>query len=90
MKQTKYPALFTPLRFGSLVSKNRIMAAPMGARSTSDGFMRPTAQKFYFDIARGGVGIVCLGETLVDNATGNNHGSVHRMDDPKYSSFPSS
>lgn len=84
MKQTKYPALFTPLKFGSLVSKNRIMAAPMGARSTSDGFMRPTAHKFYADIARGGVGIVCLGETLVDNATGNNHGSVHRMDDPKY------
>ena len=83
MKKTKYPALFKPLKFGSLVSKNRIMAAPMGARCYSDGTMRPTAFKFFSDIARGGVGIVCLGEALVDNATGNNHGAVHRMDTPK-------
>lgn len=82
MKKTKYPALFSPLKFGSLVSKNRIMAAPMGARCSSDGMMRPTAYKFFSDIARGGVGIVCLGEALVDNETGNNHGAVHRMDTP--------
>ncbi len=85
MQKTHYPALFTPLRFGrSLVSKNRFLAAPMGGAATADGFFKPSGIQFFTNIARSGVGIVCIGETLIDNATGNNHGSVLRMDDPKF------
>lgn len=78
----KYPHLFSPLRFGNLVSKNRIFSAPMGASSGADGFMTPEGILNFEELARGGVGLVCIGETLVHRKTGNNHGNVLRLDDP--------
>ncbi|MDR1589570.1 MAG: NAD(P)/FAD-dependent oxidoreductase [Oscillospiraceae bacterium] len=77
-----FPHLFTPLKFGALVSKNRIFSAPMGGGSGADGHLSAEGILTYEELARGGVGVVCLGEALVHSKTGNNHGSVMRLDDP--------
>jgi len=80
---TKFPHLFSPLKFGGVTMKNRIFSAPMGAHGlTAEGYLDTGAIDFYENLARGGVGAVCLGETLVDKETGNNHGEVFHLDDP--------
>ena len=84
---TKYPHLFSPLKFGRLISKNRIFAAPMGGNSTAEGTMTPDGILQYEETARGGVGLVCVGETMVHNKTGNNHGHVLQLDN--YGAIPS-
>ena len=78
----KFPHLFSPLRVGPLICKNRIFSAPMAGGATADGFFSPEGMLNYEELARGGVGLVCMGESLVHNATGNNHGRVLRLDNP--------
>ncbi|MCL1834759.1 MAG: FAD-dependent oxidoreductase [Oscillospiraceae bacterium] len=75
-----YPHLFSPLKFGNLVSRNRIFAAPYGGVATPEGSITPEGTNRFEEVARGGVGLVCIGETLVHNETGNNHGRVLRLD----------
>ena len=80
---TKFPTLFSPLKLGPLTLKNRILSAPMYTHGTSaEGYLEPDRIAFYERLAKGGVAVVCLGETLVHSATGNNHGRVFRLDDP--------
>ena len=79
---TKYPHLFSPLKIGNIFSKNRIFSAPMGGKGSADGSMTAEGILHYEEFARGGVGLVCVGETMVHNATGNNHGHVLRLDTP--------
>ena len=68
---TKFPHLFTPLRVKGVLLKNRIMSAPNMLFHTVDG--RPT--EYYAPYlehkARGGAGIVNLGEVSVGD--GGNH-----------------
>jgi 2,4-dienoyl-CoA reductase-like NADH-dependent reductase (Old Yellow Enzyme family)/thioredoxin reductase len=68
---TKFPHLFTPLRVKNVILKNRIMSAPNMLFHTVDG--RPT--EYYAPYlehkARGGAGIVNLGEVSVGD--GANH-----------------
>ena len=68
---TKFPHLFTPLRVKGILLKNRIMSAPNMLFHTVDG--RPT--EYYAPYlehkARGGAGIVNLGEVSVGD--GGNH-----------------
>lgn len=77
-----FPRLFSPLYFGSLAAKNRLLSAPMGASATAEGGFTEGGILKYEELARGGVGIVCIGETLVHSKTGNNHGKVLRLDNP--------
>ena len=77
-----YPHLFSPLKIGNLVSKNRIFSAPMAGGASSDGSLTAEGMLNFEEMARGGVGLVCMGESLVHNATGNNHGRVLRLDNP--------
>ena len=80
---TKFPHIFTPLKVGGLVVKNRLFSAPMSAHALSaEGYMEPETVDFFELLAKGGVGLVCIGESLVHSATGNNHGRVLRLDDP--------
>ncbi len=68
---TKFPHLFAPLRVKNVILKNRIMSAPNMLFHTVDG--RPT--EYYAPYlehkARGGAGIVNLGEVSVGD--GANH-----------------
>ncbi|MCL1974951.1 MAG: NAD(P)/FAD-dependent oxidoreductase [Firmicutes bacterium] len=80
---TNFPTLFSSLKIGSITVKNRLFSAPMGSHGlTQQGFLDSGAIEFYENLAKGGIGAVCIGETLVDTATGNNHGLVFHLDDP--------
>ena len=78
----KYPHLFSPLKIGPVVAKNRIFSAPMAGGANAEGSLTPEGMLNFEEMARGGVGLVCMGESLVHNATGNNHGRVLRLDLP--------
>ena len=80
--KSKFPHLFSPLKIGPIVVKNRIFSAPMAGGATGDGSLSPDGMLNYEELARGGVGLVCMGESLVHNKTGNNHGRVLRLDLP--------
>jgi len=79
---SKYPHLFSPLKIGPIVVKNRIFSAPMAGGANAEGSLTPEGMLNFEELARGGVGLVCMGESLVHNATGNNHGRVLRLDLP--------
>lgn len=64
----KYPNLMAPVRIGSHLIKNRIIAAPVTLHSASNGENHPTeaAMEFFIQRARGGAGIVvCAGVKLL-------------------------
>ncbi|MCL2124829.1 MAG: NAD(P)/FAD-dependent oxidoreductase [Oscillospiraceae bacterium] len=79
---SKFPHLFSPLKIGPIVSKNRIFSAPMAGGAGADGSLSSDGMLTFEELARGGVGLVCMGESLVHNKTGNNHGKVLRLDLP--------
>jgi 2,4-dienoyl-CoA reductase-like NADH-dependent reductase (Old Yellow Enzyme family)/thioredoxin reductase len=63
----KYQHVFSPLKIRNIVIKNRIETAPMLASlSTPDGFVTREMIEFYQSFARGGSGIVTIGDTAVD------------------------
>jgi 2,4-dienoyl-CoA reductase-like NADH-dependent reductase (Old Yellow Enzyme family)/thioredoxin reductase len=83
--KTTFPALFSPLKIGRLILKNRIISSPMGVYDlTAEGYFTSEAVARYELLAKGGVGAVSIGESLVHSKTGNNHGRVPRLDDPGF------
>lgn len=83
MQNQYFPHLFSPLKVGKITIKNRLFSAPMGSRGlTQEGYMTKETNDVYELLAKGGLGLVCIGESLVDAATGNNHGHVVKLDDP--------
>lgn len=74
-----YPHLFSPLKVGPLVLKNRIESAPMGASGTVPFYTRE-AIELYGTIAKGGAAIVTLGEAGVHSKTDACHPTMPRLD----------
>ena len=67
----KFPTLFSPLKVGNLILKNRIISAPMTFPIlTSDGCLTPEAITFYELRAKGGAAVVTVSELIVHGATG--------------------
>jgi 2,4-dienoyl-CoA reductase-like NADH-dependent reductase (Old Yellow Enzyme family)/thioredoxin reductase len=63
----KYKNVFSPFKFGNVEVKNRIETAPMlTASSTPDGFVTNEMVEFYRSFAKGGAGIVTIGDSSVD------------------------
>ena len=63
----EYKNVFSPLRFGNVEIKNRIATPPMLAGMASpDGFVTREMIEFYQAFARGGAGIVTVGDALTD------------------------
>ena len=77
----RFPRLFSTMRLGPYVLKNRIESAPMGVRGTPEGYITPEGTAYYELRARGGAAIVTLGESMVDSS-GTSHGRVNPLDDP--------
>lgn len=76
MYQMKYPKLFTPLKLGNTVLRNRIISAPQGfLHLDAESLPTQAAAAFYEEKARGGAAVVTIGEGYVD--------SVHGIDIPK-------
>ena len=70
----EYPNLFSPLRVGPLMLKNRIKTAPMsmtelGAKEE----LTPDIIAFYESLAAGGAAVVTIGESIVRTTNGKTH-----------------
>ena len=76
-----YPHLFAPIRVRNVYIKNRIESAPMSASGDVPFYTRE-AYEMYDTIARGGAGIVTLGEAGVHSLTDHAHPTMPHLDLP--------
>ena len=73
----KYPNLFTPIKIGGVLLRNRICLAPMSFTYYSpDGSFTDENIAFVEAIAKGGTALINLGETIVGDQGGRSHDSV--------------
>ena len=78
----KFPHLFSPIRIGSLVARNRIESAPISMGDlTPEGYLTRENVAAYEVKARGGAAIVNIGESNVHTRTGKAHGRMVPLDD---------
>lgn len=65
----KYKTLFTPIKIGAVIIKNRFAMAPMGplGLADGDGGFNQRGIDYYTERAKGGAGLVVTGVTFVDN-----------------------
>ncbi|MBN1190846.1 MAG: FAD-dependent oxidoreductase [Dehalococcoidales bacterium] len=72
----EYSHIFRPLRIGPLTVKNRIEFPPVGPHvATSDGYVSRELIEWARQFARGGAGIVTLGDTSIVAPAGMSHRS---------------
>ncbi len=76
-----FPKLFSTMKLGPYILRNRIESAPMGVHGTPEGYITPEGAAYYELRAKGGAAIVILGESMVDSK-GTSHGRVTPLDDP--------
>ena len=76
-----FPKLFSTMKLGPYLLRNRIESAPMGAHGTPEGYITAENTAYYELRAKGGAAIVTLGESMVDSK-GSSHGRVNPLDDP--------
>ncbi|MGI6684937.1 MAG: FAD-dependent oxidoreductase [Bacillota bacterium] len=80
---SKYPHLFSPLKVGSLVMRNRIEYAPRGLSHYAPGGYATMENLISLEQrAKSGAGLIVHGETVVHSATGGGHDGA-TFDDPK-------
>ena len=73
-----YVHVFKPLRIGRLTAKNRIECAPaIPFLASEDCFVTRELIEWYRRIARGGAGVVTIGETLIDYEDAREHGRAN-------------
>lgn len=75
-----YPHLFEPVRIRNTYIKNRIESAPMSPSGDIPFYTRE-AYEMYNSIAKGGAGIVTLGEAGVHSLTDHAHPTMPHLDD---------
>ena len=75
-----YPHLFEPVRVRNVYIKNRIESAPMSPSGDVPFYTRE-AYEMYNSIAKGGAGIVTLGEAGVHSLTDHAHPTMPHLDD---------
>lgn len=77
---SNYSHLFSPIRIRNTYIKNRIESAPMSASGDVPFYTRE-AYEMYNSIAKGGAGIVTLGEAGVHSLTDHAHPTMPHLDD---------
>lgn len=78
----KYQNVFSPFSIGGIELKNRIETAPMLLCKDPDGLIDRDTVAFYQALARGGAGIVTVGDSAVDFEIGRFHiGELNLSDD---------
>lgn len=83
MSVSKYPHLFEPFAIGNTVFRNRIFASPEGYYNVgADNLPSLDEIAFFERKAIGGYASVCVGDCIVDSATGAHYPYLIRMDDP--------
>ncbi len=76
--------LFESCNIGSLNLKNRLVMAPITHNLNHDGFVTERTVRFYEERARGGVGLIVVGDGIIDTPLGNNGKESTAIDDDKY------
>lgn len=76
-----YPHLFSPITINGKRIRNRIASAPMSHRGEIPRYTRQ-AQEFFSNIAKGGAGIVAMGEAGVDSRVDICHPYDSHLDHP--------
>jgi len=76
--------LFEPIYIGKLRLNDRLVMAPMTLNLCKDGFVTDSMIKFYEERAKGGVGLIIIGDGIVDFPIGNNAKEPLAVDDDKY------
>lgn len=70
----KYQNVFSPFKFGNVEVKNRIEVSPaIPCLATPDGFVTRELIEYYKALARGGAGIVTIGDTAIDFEYAKDH-----------------
>ena len=82
MNAIKYPHLFEPFAVGNTVFRNRIFASPEGYYNVgADNLPSLDEIAFFERKAIGGFASVCIGDCIIDSATGTHYPYLIRMDD---------
>ena len=80
----KYPNLFTPLKLGNVVFRNRIVMAPSsGFMLTPEGYVTTEGIAYYEQKAAGGAAAVTIGEGFVHTKTSKSRMTVLPLDEPE-------
>lgn len=84
MMNVHYPHLFQSIKIGSVRIKNRIELAPMSFTvvGPTGGYSKDNIA-FYETVARGGAGLITIGEAIVSMQTGKSHPHMVRICDPE-------
>lgn len=78
----RYEHVFTPFSFGAVTVKNRIATPPMLACMASpEGYVTRELIEFYKAFAKGGAGIVTVGDAATDFKYGRGHNSQLNLGD---------
>jgi len=71
MQHPDYPHLFTPIRIGGVEVPNRVCHVPTDISSANaDGSVNARVIAYHEEIARGGCGLIIVGASTPDRATG--------------------
>jgi len=82
---TDFSELFQPFRLGQIKLRNRIVMAPMVTHySTDEGFVTEQLKNYYVARARGGVGLVIVEATCVDDQVGESFKRHLRINDDSH------
>ena len=76
--------LFTPCKIGSMELKNKLVMAPISSNLGRDGFVTERMVSFFEERAKGGVGLIVIGDGIIDAPLGNNVKENTVIDDDKY------
>jgi 2,4-dienoyl-CoA reductase-like NADH-dependent reductase (Old Yellow Enzyme family)/thioredoxin reductase len=83
MYRKKYPNLFSPVKIGNLMLKNRIVASPTSNPALNmNTYMTKDVASFFEMRAVGGAAVVTIGESIVHTRTGCNSNYRLLLDDP--------
>ncbi len=69
-QEERWMKLFEPYQINRLGLKNRLVMAPMSCNLTENGFVTERMIRFYEERAKGGAGLITIGDGIVDSATG--------------------
>jgi len=76
--------LLSPIKIGNLEIRNRVVMPSMTNNYTKDGYVTEQMLDYYEARARGGVGMICVEDGIVDFPVGNNAKNPVSIDNDKY------
>jgi 2,4-dienoyl-CoA reductase-like NADH-dependent reductase (Old Yellow Enzyme family)/thioredoxin reductase len=81
---TNFQHVLSPFKFGNVVVKNRIELAPAcHMLASADGYVTKEMVAYYQSLARGGPGIVTIGESPIDSGYAKDHEFQLNLGDDK-------